>query len=631
MVETYGTGRIPDEQDHRAGARALQADAPGHHGGARPAAAHLPQDGRVRPLRPARPRIHLGEDRPRVGSPFRRGDLARPHDPNQGARRGGGDRDRRPPRRRPARPAQDADAAAARLAACRHGCPRRLPRPHPAIRRHRDRRRGGGSRGPGGTAVRRLHRPRRRHAHARPASLRVGRALPGRGRDQHHRGPLRRDRPPGQPVPARRRAPRRRRGRGPPRRVRRRRPSRLAASRGLAWSAWDARVRRHRVAERRQRVARRAGVAAARAPSRPTRSGPPRPSPGCSTAPNRSGAGIRCRPCAAWSRSPGRTRTRGSGPPADPIRYQGRTLLRLPSVRGHLPLVLAPPHPGAAALGPARRRWVGGGGSDSSRARSHRDRREGRAGGVRVHRARGRRDGGAGRLDFHTGARRHPGAQQRAPCIPRSSCAATAARSPASSASRSSTRPTSRAVTARRFGCPGAAAGAACRGLSSNAIVLGPSPASLAARRAGARRDRAGRGAGGVEERAGPAVGRRGEGRRRRRVPSVPARQGRARRPVQRHGGARGDPAGRGCHRVRRDGPPADARVAAAPSPGRPRRRAMAALRLRRTGRPPGGRSPRRHEAGGPHADAGRAARGRHQPAVRRGHGEHGTRERRVR
>ena len=35
MVHTEGTGRIPEETDHRAGARALQADAARHHGGAR--------------------------------------------------------------------------------------------------------------------------------------------------------------------------------------------------------------------------------------------------------------------------------------------------------------------------------------------------------------------------------------------------------------------------------------------------------------------------------------------------------------------------------------------------------------------------------------------------------------------
>ena len=63
MVHTEGTGRIPEDEDHRARARALQADAARHHGGARPAPADLQEDGGVRPLRPHRARVHLGADR----------------------------------------------------------------------------------------------------------------------------------------------------------------------------------------------------------------------------------------------------------------------------------------------------------------------------------------------------------------------------------------------------------------------------------------------------------------------------------------------------------------------------------------------------------------------------------------
>ena len=61
-VETYGTGRIPEEKIVGARARALRADAEGHHRVARPAPADLQADGGLRPLRPRAAGLHLGED-----------------------------------------------------------------------------------------------------------------------------------------------------------------------------------------------------------------------------------------------------------------------------------------------------------------------------------------------------------------------------------------------------------------------------------------------------------------------------------------------------------------------------------------------------------------------------------------
>ena len=83
-IETFNTGRIPDERilgPHRPPLR----PAPGlDHRGARPAPADLPPDGRVRALRAARPRPALGADRPRRGP--RRG---RRHRPSRSAHRTG--------------------------------------------------------------------------------------------------------------------------------------------------------------------------------------------------------------------------------------------------------------------------------------------------------------------------------------------------------------------------------------------------------------------------------------------------------------------------------------------------------------------------------------------------------------
>ena len=49
--------------DHRSGSRVLRAHAQGHHRRARSAPADLPDDRRLRPLRPHRPGIHLGAHR----------------------------------------------------------------------------------------------------------------------------------------------------------------------------------------------------------------------------------------------------------------------------------------------------------------------------------------------------------------------------------------------------------------------------------------------------------------------------------------------------------------------------------------------------------------------------------------
>ena len=53
----------PRRRDRGARPRALRPAAEGHHPDARPAAADLREDRRLRPLRPRRARVHLGEDR----------------------------------------------------------------------------------------------------------------------------------------------------------------------------------------------------------------------------------------------------------------------------------------------------------------------------------------------------------------------------------------------------------------------------------------------------------------------------------------------------------------------------------------------------------------------------------------
>ena len=89
-------------------------------------------------------------------------------------------------------------------------------------------RRDRGRRGARRAEVHRVHRSRRRHAHARSAGVSIRRAVPRRRGDQHRRRPLHRARHAGVAVSARRRGARRRRGRPPARRVRHRRASGFA-------------------------------------------------------------------------------------------------------------------------------------------------------------------------------------------------------------------------------------------------------------------------------------------------------------------------------------------------------------------------------------------------------------------
>ena len=65
MVETFGTGKLPGSELIGIVERALRP-APGRdRPRPRPAPADLPEDRRLRPLRPRRPRLHLGAHRPR--------------------------------------------------------------------------------------------------------------------------------------------------------------------------------------------------------------------------------------------------------------------------------------------------------------------------------------------------------------------------------------------------------------------------------------------------------------------------------------------------------------------------------------------------------------------------------------
>ena len=63
MVETFGTEKVGRGQIERARARALRPAPRRLPRVARPAPADLPEDRRLRPLRPRRPRLHVGEDR----------------------------------------------------------------------------------------------------------------------------------------------------------------------------------------------------------------------------------------------------------------------------------------------------------------------------------------------------------------------------------------------------------------------------------------------------------------------------------------------------------------------------------------------------------------------------------------
>ncbi len=63
MLTTYGTGSVPDQRHRGARAAALRPASQGHHPDARPAAADLPEDRGLWPLRARRSRLQLGEDR----------------------------------------------------------------------------------------------------------------------------------------------------------------------------------------------------------------------------------------------------------------------------------------------------------------------------------------------------------------------------------------------------------------------------------------------------------------------------------------------------------------------------------------------------------------------------------------
>ena len=96
MVETFGTGKLPDSRI----SRLVEAEFDMRPGAfrqlPRPAPADLPEDRRLRPLRPRGRRLHLGEDRPRRRPARRRRPRGRRRlaPPPQGAsrdqRRGGG-------------------------------------------------------------------------------------------------------------------------------------------------------------------------------------------------------------------------------------------------------------------------------------------------------------------------------------------------------------------------------------------------------------------------------------------------------------------------------------------------------------------------------------------------------------
>ena len=68
MVETFGTEKIGARPDRPADRRALRPAPRRVPRGAQPAPADLPEDRRLRPLRPRRPRLHLGAHRPGAGA-----------------------------------------------------------------------------------------------------------------------------------------------------------------------------------------------------------------------------------------------------------------------------------------------------------------------------------------------------------------------------------------------------------------------------------------------------------------------------------------------------------------------------------------------------------------------------------
>jgi S-adenosylmethionine synthetase len=68
MVHTFGTGKIADEKIVALIEQALRPAPEGHHPVARPAAPDLLEDRRLRPLRPRRAGVHLGDSTDKVAA-----------------------------------------------------------------------------------------------------------------------------------------------------------------------------------------------------------------------------------------------------------------------------------------------------------------------------------------------------------------------------------------------------------------------------------------------------------------------------------------------------------------------------------------------------------------------------------
>ena len=81
MVETFGTGKVPNASLEQLIRRHFDFTPAGHHQVPGPPPPDLPEDGRLRPLRAERARVHLGAHEPREGPPRGRGDLARGAEP----------------------------------------------------------------------------------------------------------------------------------------------------------------------------------------------------------------------------------------------------------------------------------------------------------------------------------------------------------------------------------------------------------------------------------------------------------------------------------------------------------------------------------------------------------------------
>ena len=76
MVETFGTGKVPNAKMEQLVRKHFDFTPRGHHQVPEPAAPVLPQDRRLRPFRAQRARVHLGADRiaPRISATTRGSD-----------------------------------------------------------------------------------------------------------------------------------------------------------------------------------------------------------------------------------------------------------------------------------------------------------------------------------------------------------------------------------------------------------------------------------------------------------------------------------------------------------------------------------------------------------------------------